>query len=572
VKLTPMTAEQLAVYHDDIKRIELLAQTRTRANADSPFIETPLPRCSHVATVAATETHGLGSTLGCAPKHSTRPFEQIEQIEQQWPTPDLRLIEDGRTPAPALVDDALPAGWVEWIAKEASARDCPRDYLAAALVCAASAWIGNSRHVAVSETWGEPPHLWLAMIGDPSSGKTPAMKPIIQVCREIERDAEPEWQAVIAEHARLSEAARAIEEHWRDDVRKAAKSGQPAPARPPGAVAPAEPPKPRLVANDATTEELQYLLSGQPRGLFYVRDELAGWFGNHDRYGGNGGDRAFFLEAWNGGAYTVDRVKHRGQPLRISRAALSIFGGLQPDKLREALAGSDDGLAARFGYVWPDPPPVSKLSVEPDETMCDRLDRLSDAARRLHGLRMQANGVGEPVPVKLRLDRKAFALFDELQQEAKKRARSSRGLAGGWHGKTPGRVLRVALVFEMLAWAATGGPEPPMISANSMGRAGGYLDYLAAMFDRVTAGLSISREEADAAVIARHIILTRLDVLNERELYQQPGWSWLRDNGRRASALRMLEKAAWIRRPARPAGKKPRGDWDISPRLQEVSI
>ena len=34
-----------------------------------------------------------------------------------------------------------------------------------------------------------------------------------------------------------------------------------------------------------STEELQHLLSGQPRGLLYMRDELAGWFGNHDRYG-----------------------------------------------------------------------------------------------------------------------------------------------------------------------------------------------------------------------------------------------------------------------------------------------
>jgi hypothetical protein len=75
----------------------------------------------------------------------------------QWPEPDRRLVEDDRAPAPKLDDDALPAGWDEWIEKEASARGCPRDYLAAALIGAASAWIGNSRHVAVSEAWSEPP-------------------------------------------------------------------------------------------------------------------------------------------------------------------------------------------------------------------------------------------------------------------------------------------------------------------------------------------------------------------------------------------------------------------------------
>src|SRR5271165_5249777 len=159
----------------------------------------------------------------------------------EWPEPDMRLVEDDRTPAPALGDDALPAGWEEWIAREAASRGCPPDHVAAALIAAASAWIGNARHVSATATWAEPPHLWLALIGAPSTGKTPALRPIIEACRAIERDAEPEWQAATAEHAALAEAARAIEEQWRVDVRKATKDGTPAPARPTGAEIPPEP-------------------------------------------------------------------------------------------------------------------------------------------------------------------------------------------------------------------------------------------------------------------------------------------------------------------------------------------
>ncbi len=505
-------------------------------------------------------------------------FEHFEQIEQciatdgeKWPDPDKRLVADDRAIAPNLDDDALPAGWEEWTFREAAACACPPDYLAAALIGAASAWIGNSRHVAVNETWIEPPHLWLALIGAPSTGKTPATKALIQTCRTIERESEPEWQARLAEYTRLAEAARALEEQWQAEVRAATKTGQPAPSRPPGANAPPEPPRPRLVAMDATTEELQHLLAGQPRGLLFVRDELTGWFGNHDRYGGKGGDRAFFLEAWNGGAYTVDRVKHRSQPLRILRTAVGIFGGMQPDRLREALAGADDGLAARFAYVWPDPPPISKLISEPDEAMRDRRNRLIEAARCLHGVPMCVDVAGEPAPGLLRLDPGARALFDELRQEAMQRARSSRGLAGGWHGKTPGRALRLALVYELLAWPACHGPEPRVISADAMARAAGYLDYLAAMFDRTTAGLAISRDEADAAAIARYILSTRAIVLNERELYQLPGWSWLRDNARRASALRVLTDAGWMRRATGTGTRRRRGDWQVSPRLWETS-
>ena len=49
------------------------------------------------------------------------------------------------------------------------------------------------------------------------------------------------------------------------------------------------------------------------------------------------------------------------------------------------------------------------------------------------------------------------------------------------------------------------------------------------MLDRVSAGLAIGQTEADASVIARHILATGAPALNERALYQSPGWSWLRD-------------------------------------------
>jgi hypothetical protein len=369
------------------------------------------------------------------------------------------------------------------------------------------------------------------------------------------------------EHAVLAEGARAIEEQWRAKVRAATKDGEPLPERPPGADAPLEPPTPRVLVMDATTEELQRLLAEHPRGLLYMRDELAGWLGNHDRYGGHGGDRAFFLEAWNGGAYVADRVKHHGQPVRIARASVAMLGGMQPDRLREMLAGVDDGLAARLAYVWPDPVPILPLTREDDNDARARRDRLTAAARRLFDLAIDRDASAESAPRILRLDGEALDLFDELRREAMERARSLRGLAAGWHGKTPGRALRLALVYEFLAWDPTNYAEPDAVSADAIARVGGYLDYLAQMIDRITAGLAISRGDADAAIIARHILSNRPAALNERTLYQRPGWSWLRDAERRAVALNVLVDAGWIRPVARAGGGRPRGDWDVSPRL-----
>ena len=63
------------------------------------------------------------------------------------------------------------------------------------------------------------------------------------------------------------------------------------------------------------------------------------------------------------------------------------------------------------------------------------------AARRLSGVAMDGDPGDEPAPRLLRLDREARALFDDLRHEAMERARTARGLADGWHGKTPARAV-----------------------------------------------------------------------------------------------------------------------------------
>jgi hypothetical protein len=181
---------------------------------------------------------------------------------------------------------------------------------------------------------------------------------MIEISCKLERDAEAAWQEELARYECKAELARVADEMWRDEVSKAAKVRNTTnadetrettlPDRPAAAVAPSKPPRPRVLTMDASTEELQRLLADNPRGLLHMRDELAGWFGGFDRYGGKGADRGFYLECWNGGAYANDRVKNHDKPVRIKHAALAIVGGMVPDRLRAALADTDDGLPARF--------------------------------------------------------------------------------------------------------------------------------------------------------------------------------------------------------------------------------
>jgi hypothetical protein len=164
----------------------------------------------------------------------------------------------------------------------------------------------------------------------------------------LERDAEPAWHDRMATYKRYAEAASAIDKVWRDQVVRAIKDKKAPLERPADAEVPDQPPRPRVITMDTSTEALQRLLADNPRGLLPVRDELAGWVGSFDRYGGNGADRSFYLECWNGGAYVSDRIKFNDVPLRIKHTSLAILGGMVPDRLGAALADADDGLPARF--------------------------------------------------------------------------------------------------------------------------------------------------------------------------------------------------------------------------------
>lgn len=482
-----------------------------------------------------------------------------------WPEPDLSLIDADQSMPPLFDPSLLPSPWSAWVFEQAEAVGCPVDYVAAALLASASAWLGNSRRIAATADWIEPAHIWVALIGVPSTGKTPAQRPVIDVSKLLEADERPAWQERMAEHAKQTDVSTVRRDQWKIEVRTAIKSGTTPPEQPEDSM-PSDPPgMPRVIINDSTIEEATNILAHNPKGLLMLRDELAGWIGSFDRYGGEGSDRAFYLECWNGGPHTVDRVKKTGQPVEVAYASLAILGGIQPDRLREALAGSDDGLSARFLYVWPTPCAFRPLSAINQDGSEARKEMLVSAARKLRNLRMDETERG----VRARLVPLAGTeAFDELRQQAMEKARSTHGLISGWHGKTPARALRMALIIEYLVWAAMReAPEPEAITQTSIAYAGAYLAYAEKMFERSISGLGISRQETDAALIARYVLKSTTTHLNERQLYQTQGFAHLRDTARRKEAFSTLERMGWIMPASKETKGRPRGDWKVNPKI-----
>ena len=90
-----------------------------------------------------------------------------------------------------------------------------------------------------------------------------------------------------------------------------------------------------------------------------LSDELASLFLNMGRYSG-GQDNEFWLEAWNGGSYTVERMGR--SPIVVDHLLLGVVGGLQPDKLARSFKGDHDGMYARVPFAWPPEPGYRPLT------------------------------------------------------------------------------------------------------------------------------------------------------------------------------------------------------------------
>lgn len=485
-----------------------------------------------------------------------RGNSQISQIltrGNDWPEPDLGMLTDRRLPAPPLPLEVFGGYWSGWISDQAEAKSCAADYVAIGLLAAAGVLLGNARWGSPWGGWAEPPIVWVAAVGNPSSGKSPGLDAARDVCSAIEADANIGRDAELREWDAARRVAKLRAELWEAECRAALKTGAAPPPKPCDAHEPERPPRRRVVTSDATTEKVARLLLENPKGILVFRDELAGWIGSLDKYGGAGSDRAFYLEGYGGRAYAVDRVKH-DEPIVIPALSVGIAGGIQPDRLQSMiLAGDDDGLAARLLYVWPERVPPRRPTRLPPSGAEAKL-------AALYALQADANGDRTIIPF-------APAAAEALQLYREKAAEAESGASGlylSWLGKLPGMAVRLATSLEHLRWCGDreGYPAPAEISETAAVAAIVLLDdYAVGMARRCLGDAAMPQDERDAIALGKWLMASEPlpEAINAREV-QRHHAPIGREAARYDAAFAELENAGWLRQlPQRSGpGRKPK--------------
>ena len=237
--------------------------------------------------------------------------------------PDRSILDGGTQAAPAFPLQYLGPFWSEWCQEVAAGANAPVDYVAASLMTVAGALIGNARVITVGN-WSEPPILWTVLIGSPSSGKSPALDPLLGIIERLE------------------------------------------------AMLPSETDK--IVIDDATVKAMAEIAAKNPKGLLLFGDELSAWWSTFRQHGGE----ATWLKAFGARPHTVNRSKE--PPIRVDRLAVSVVGGSQPDMVRAFIEGkTNGGFASRWLFVSPEPVKGFRLTKATEHALAEfALGRLRD--------------------------------------------------------------------------------------------------------------------------------------------------------------------------------------------------
>lgn len=476
-----------------------------------------------------------------------------------WPTP--KPIQAVLHPVPAFDAQALlPEGIRDWIMDEADRMPCPPDFVAAAALVALGAIIGARCAIKPKsrDSWLIVPNLWGGIVGLPSAKKSPAigaaLKPLDRLIAQAMEAYQADLEAFGADNTVFEAKRDAIESRIKAAAKDAKKGDLDSLAKElqdHRQQMPEAPTLRRYKSNDTTVEKLGELLRENPVGLLVLRDELVGLIASWEREGREG-ERAFYLEAWNGNAaFDTDRIG-RGS-IFIPNLCVSIFGGIQPDKLTGYLEQAthmlaNDGMLQRF-----------QVLVYPDHRAWEWRDRMPDKAARERAFAVfETLADFDPVAWGAApaddFDKFPYFRFDEAAQEIfiewsgdlhrAKLPAEDHPIVAQHLAKFDKLFPALALILHLVDSAVTGQHGP--VTAEAALRAAAWCDYLEAHARRCY-GLLADDGLRAAQALAEKLRQGKLaDGFTARDVRRNQ-WRSLTTDEAVQAALDWLEDEGWLR-------------------------
>jgi hypothetical protein len=482
-------------------------------------------------------------------KAATEAFDAIPDVGTDLPDParmPIDIFDEIRVPR--LEENMVPP--VLWRFAESNARQIGAAveaiFISSLFACAAAISDDVRIKPRSNSNWLESARIWAALIAPPSAKKSPAASVALKPLQAIDRQRVGAATEKLATYELNKKIYKAQEAAYIKAAAKGDDAGDPP-------VPPQEPLAERLLIMDATPEALVNIAMNQTRGLALYRDELSGWFGSFDAYKGGGKgskDGPFWLSAYNGDGWIVDRVSRSGGS--ATNVGTSIFGGIQHDALRDLkLHQKRDGMLARFLPVILDKRDGNVgQNVEADshanniyELLIERLAKL--APRRLDGT--ECGPIECPDNISEQMDDflRELALLSQTDGAVPD--------AMAEHlGKLEGMAYRLLLIYHCIdisdPWATS--PSQKLCDRVLRLLRGFVLPSIDVLYNQLLATEVNNHTLALTQKVARTILAKRLTKFDLRQL-QQSNSSWfpkadIEGNRMRYMILNLLRDANWI--------------------------
>ena len=496
-----------------------------------------------------------------------------------WPMP--KEIKTDLPPAPDFdAKTLLPKTLADFVLDEADRMPCSPDYIAAALIVCLGSVIGARCGIKPKrrDDWIVTPNLFGGIVGDPSSKKSPALGTVTRFLDRLEAKEAEKLDDAKKIFAAETAAFEAHQSAVKASMKKAA-GGKVDHLKMNAAIAdlqdlqaPEEPKERRFKSNDSTVEKLGDLLVHNPQGMLVYRDELIGLLASWEKEGKEG-DKAFYLEGWNGTAsFNIDRIG-RGS-LHIKNLCISVFGGIQPELLERYLAGiatslDNDGRIQRFQVMvypnpvrweWRDRYPVKGAR----ESVRDLFDRLAMFDPVQDGAAHHDDFVKLP---HFYFDDVAQDIFVEWCTELHTVhiANEQNPLMQQHFGKFEKLFCSIALILHLAE-----GSIGPVTATNAL-RAAAWSEYLTGHARRIY-GLVEAAKVSTARMISRRLTEGKLDDgFTVRDLVRKQ-WSGVTTSMQAETALAILEENGHVQSlDDIPQLGRPTVRYYINPQIKKVA-
>jgi hypothetical protein len=277
----------------------------------------------------------------------------------EWATP-IALDDGCAVPFPV---DALPAGMAEAVTEVAQAILVDPVVPAVAFLGVLAGLVGAQTTVVISESWRETANLYLAVVAETGTGKTPGTRPAWEALHQVER----KEIAAAEEEARAARAIAPAKKAELDRLQRAkGRVTADTEAHLLGLTADVERLREvanrerRLVADDVTPERLAELMAQNGERLILIADEGSVFHHLLGMYSA-APNLDTFLKGWDGNPLRVDRKGGNGREktvIAMESPRLTVVGFVQPTVIARFGEGRhrhlvERGVLGRVLIAWP---------------------------------------------------------------------------------------------------------------------------------------------------------------------------------------------------------------------------